>query len=73
MFNSVLESKVDLFHFSVSSSDQGFMSFFFFLFFKPIYIPVVFSPDCRSVLVRDFGRDYEVPCGTQGAFQVAQW
>ena len=29
MFNSVLESKVDLFHFSTSSSDQGFMSFFF--------------------------------------------
>ena len=71
MFNSVLESKVDLFHFSTSSSDQGFM--FFFFFFKPIYIPVVFSPDCRSVLVRDLGRDYEVPRGTQGAFQVAQW
>lgn len=70
MFNSVLESKVDLFHFSMSSSDQGFVSFFFF--FKPIYIPVVFSPDCGFVLVRDFGRDYEVPCGTQGAFQVAQ-
>ena len=69
MFNSVLESKVDLFHFSTSSCDQGFMSFFFF---KPIYIPVVFSPDCRSILVRDLGRDYEVPLGTQGAFQVAQ-
>ena len=38
MFNSVLESKVDLFHFSVSSSDQGFMSFFFFFFFLNQFI-----------------------------------